>query len=339
MSKTLTASDRSRLIHLASTLPVGSDERRVILSGLKKAASLKSVEAAAGAVSKAQALGRSADKRKVGVPYNDKELQKLLTPLAEADDLDEYSKTLEAYVNARQRQMHQDAEKDLRAMGIDMPHWKKAASLKREARDNRFDHEGKDFGVTIQASGGYGSQYVTLYWPLENVGIMRRKVNTRRVNWGYDKDRISRTAWAHTMLDRLKKASNINAAQRILDQNIKEMRDTEDLNYFHDEVSEVKAHDKQLPVPSHRIIEDIEGGDITVEMNGPDLNFYSKSESSKWQDQRMTYYFTVKKRYQKKVNAVRDLLEKARGLDQVKKILTAVKVPWDSQIYSDPMWS
>jgi len=40
MPKTLTASDRSRLIHLASTLPVGSDERRVILSGLNRVAKL-----------------------------------------------------------------------------------------------------------------------------------------------------------------------------------------------------------------------------------------------------------------------------------------------------------
>jgi len=32
----LTASDRKALIRLASTLPVGSDERKVILAGLKK---------------------------------------------------------------------------------------------------------------------------------------------------------------------------------------------------------------------------------------------------------------------------------------------------------------
>jgi len=37
MSKTLTAADRSRLIRLASSMPVGSDERKAILAGLRVA--------------------------------------------------------------------------------------------------------------------------------------------------------------------------------------------------------------------------------------------------------------------------------------------------------------
>ncbi len=40
MSKTLTAADRSSLIRLASSLPAGSAERRVILAGLQKTARL-----------------------------------------------------------------------------------------------------------------------------------------------------------------------------------------------------------------------------------------------------------------------------------------------------------
>jgi hypothetical protein len=35
MAKTITASDRKALIRLASTLPVGSEERKAILAGLK----------------------------------------------------------------------------------------------------------------------------------------------------------------------------------------------------------------------------------------------------------------------------------------------------------------
>lgn len=35
MSRSLTASDRSRLIRLASTMPVGSTERKAILAGLQ----------------------------------------------------------------------------------------------------------------------------------------------------------------------------------------------------------------------------------------------------------------------------------------------------------------
>ena len=38
MSRSLTASDRSALIRLASTLPKGSKERKAILAGLKEAA-------------------------------------------------------------------------------------------------------------------------------------------------------------------------------------------------------------------------------------------------------------------------------------------------------------
>jgi hypothetical protein len=89
----------------------------------------------------------------VGVPYNDKELQKLLTPLAEADDLDEYSKTLEAYVNARQRQMHQDAEKDLRAMGIDAPHWKKAGEVPDALKKHQFTDKDGDNPPPADADG------------------------------------------------------------------------------------------------------------------------------------------------------------------------------------------
>ena len=39
MSRNLTASDRSALIRLASTLPVGSTERKAILAGLAKTSS------------------------------------------------------------------------------------------------------------------------------------------------------------------------------------------------------------------------------------------------------------------------------------------------------------
>ena len=39
MSRTLTATDRSALIRLASTLPAGSPERRAILAGLKTSTS------------------------------------------------------------------------------------------------------------------------------------------------------------------------------------------------------------------------------------------------------------------------------------------------------------
>ena len=41
MSRTLTASDRSALIRLASALPAGSPERKAILAGLEKSAAEK----------------------------------------------------------------------------------------------------------------------------------------------------------------------------------------------------------------------------------------------------------------------------------------------------------
>ena len=47
MSRTLTASDRSALIRLASTLPAGSPEKKAILAGLSKSAGLASERKAA----------------------------------------------------------------------------------------------------------------------------------------------------------------------------------------------------------------------------------------------------------------------------------------------------
>ena len=46
MSRTLTASDRSALIRLASSMPVGSGERRAILAGLKVAGKVEIHEGA-----------------------------------------------------------------------------------------------------------------------------------------------------------------------------------------------------------------------------------------------------------------------------------------------------
>lgn len=40
MSRRLTAADRSALIRLASTMPVGSDERKAVLTGLRRTAAL-----------------------------------------------------------------------------------------------------------------------------------------------------------------------------------------------------------------------------------------------------------------------------------------------------------
>ena len=48
MSRTLTASDRSRLIRLASIMTAGSPERRAVLAGLKYAATRPVVEIAPG---------------------------------------------------------------------------------------------------------------------------------------------------------------------------------------------------------------------------------------------------------------------------------------------------
>ena len=66
MSRKLTASDRKSLIRLASSLPKGSDERRAILSGLKKALDMDfpgtaflGEPAASRWVSGARALGRA----------------------------------------------------------------------------------------------------------------------------------------------------------------------------------------------------------------------------------------------------------------------------------------
>tara|TARA_B100001094_G_scaffold330824_1_gene397106 strand:- start:2035 stop:2541 length:507 start_codon:yes stop_codon:yes gene_type:complete len=79
MSRTFTASDRRSLIRLASTLPVGSDERKAILAGLSKQAEApapRGVDMAAwqqfsGDVDKSVALLKKAGARLVKYDPND----------------------------------------------------------------------------------------------------------------------------------------------------------------------------------------------------------------------------------------------------------------------------
>ena len=79
MSRTLTAADRSALIRLASTLPVGSAERKAILAGLSKQAEApapRGVDMAAwqqfsGNVDKSVALLEKAGARLVKYDPND----------------------------------------------------------------------------------------------------------------------------------------------------------------------------------------------------------------------------------------------------------------------------
>lgn len=65
MPRTLTASDRSRLIRLASTLPVGHPERKAILAGLnKQGATLREVKTVlhrAGLLNHCELGGRGKD--------------------------------------------------------------------------------------------------------------------------------------------------------------------------------------------------------------------------------------------------------------------------------------
>ena len=108
MSRTLTAADRKALIRLASVMPKGSDERRVILASLKVAYSLN-----AGSVPLDKAkeyaesvFGRPADEVLPGFDKNYAMLQKkvkqspaiprIQMPVIEPSDIGEFQKALNA---------------------------------------------------------------------------------------------------------------------------------------------------------------------------------------------------------------------------------------------------
>ena len=84
MSKTLTASDRKSLIRLASTLPVGSPERRAILAGLSKAPVAKS----------ASTLGKKVSLQGLIEGYQDNNPNRLLMMFGPSVDLNTWIKAM-----------------------------------------------------------------------------------------------------------------------------------------------------------------------------------------------------------------------------------------------------
>jgi hypothetical protein len=216
----------------------------------------------------------------------------------------------------------------LKALGID-PDWK--PSLK-SARGNEFDYEGSDFGVM---SDHRYAEEIDLFWPLENIGRRGRKVQVRIVSM---RDKTSRTAWAATYMDRVKGASNARQANALLDKLLADFKAREPEGKVWDRTEDRKGVDKSLPTPTMYKIEDIKGSDIFVDMNSKPITVHSEVDGKMWADQRMTYWFKVHQRFQKKLHLLRDEIASARGLDAVAKILAREKIPSDRHTYMMPGW-
>lgn len=194
-----------------------------------------------------------------------------------------------------------------------------------------FDYEGPDFGVQI-GGGGPSRDEIVLYWPLENIGRRGRRVEVREVS--IDRDRI---AWDHTFLDQVKRARSFSQANAMLD-DLKDQIEAKGDRVWYDRTDTFKGVDKSLPTPTMYKMDDIEGPDITIDLNAKPIEVYSKSDSDKWQQQYMTYWFKVHPRFKKKLHLMRDALAAARGLNQVGKLLDGARIPYDYHSYMMPGW-
>lgn len=193
-----------------------------------------------------------------------------------------------------------------------------------------FDYEGPDFGVRLWREGPRDE--IVLYWPLENIGRRGRMVEVRDVS-----TEGARIAWGPTFLDQVKRARDARQANAMLD-DLKGSIEEKGDRVWYDRTETVKGIDKSLPTPKMYKMEDIKGPDITIDLNAKPIEVYSESDSDKWHDQRMTYWFQVHPRFKRKLHLMRDALSSARGLNQVGKLLDGAQIPYDYHTYMMPGW-
>ena len=199
----------------------------------------------------------------------------------------------------------------------------------KAARKVDFDIEGSDYGITLWSRQ---RDEITLYWPLANIGKRGKRVNVREVSV-----EGKRTAWGHTFMNRVDKARNANQANEMLDAILSTIREEGD-HVWSDRTNEVKGVDKSLPTPTADKVEDIEGADITVDMNAKPIEIFSKSHGKRLSDMNMTYWFRVHQKNRRKLHALRDEIADARGESEVNKILTREGIKYDYHSYMMPGW-
>ena len=209
--------------------------------------------------------------------------------------------------------------------------------LLKEARGSVFMFEKNDFGLMWSRRRG---SFVDLYWPLENIGKRGRRVEKREVHFRCDD---SNTAWAEWWTDQLKKAPDAKGANRLLTKLFQDaIKECDDKGWAHwegDYVETLKGVDRDIPTPKSLVIEDIKGSDVSVSMNGREVSFSSISDDKKWMERGYQVYdLKAPKNERKKIDSVRDQLERAKGYDQIESILQSAKVRFKSNIRMDSMY-
>jgi len=313
--KTITASDRSALIRLASSLPKGDSQRKAILAGLSAidVGSPKHLDALQNGIKDVKAQIKRQEQMVT-------DLSDIASPLG--------PKVVEVYVRKEKAHL-EDRKQLLKALEEEL---RDARSKKgKTARGDGFDFEGSDFGVKLWRGGPRDE--INLYWPLENIGRRGRGVEVREVS--VEGDRI---AWGATFLDQVKKARTATQANAALE-DLKAQIEAKGDRVWYDRSETVKGIDKSLPTPSMYRLDDIKGSDITIDLNAKPIEVYSESDSDKWRNAgNMTYWFKVHPRFKKKLALMREDLAAARGLDAVGKLLSAEGIPFDYHSYMMPGW-
>jgi hypothetical protein len=351
--KTLTASDRAALIRMASSLEAGSEERKTLLAGLQASGGVvfRVVSQQARARKDYDSLAdMSRDFRQTGVsrdtgPIREElrsqpKFQGLLGPMwggleggkvvLRYEDQSSY-RTLSRAASSTRTSGRSTLIRLASSMTPGSDKRKEILAGLKLARTVDFDFEGSDFGVRHWRRR---RDDLVVYWPLANIGKRGKRVNMRSVTVEGE-----RTAWGHTFMDQVKRASNAKQANEMLTELLGEIRAAGEGNHvWSDRTDEVKGVDASLPTPSADKIEDIEGPDIQVDMNAKPIQISSKSHSKDLVDMRMTYWFRVHQKNRKKLHALRDELAAARDADAAMKILTDEGIKYDYHSYMMPGW-
>jgi len=195
-----------------------------------------------------------------------------------------------------------------------------------------FDMENDEWGLMFGQHGNMSS--VRVFYPVKHIGKRGKRVKIRVVQFFNAPD--SRTAWAPTFEDRVKVSMKAKAVEAALDKLIEEAKESG--AKVQESTEEVKGVEKGLPWPKIHHVEVISGPDITVDLNSNPMRMYSKSLKESLERGHQIYRIEINQRFQKRVMALRDELEKAKNDSAATKILADNGIKFKMSIYMDPMW-
>ncbi len=216
-----------------------------------------------------------------------------------------------------------------------VPILRESAELLRTARENRFDLEIGDIGVKKVLRLG---DEVDIYFPISNIG--KRGKTVQSFDFFIGPSELDNIAWDSTLIGALrrKKPHTIQDILNIWDKYEKEALEIDPNRSTYQHNTTYKGVDDRLPTPSSHIVKNIQGPDISIDLNAKPIEVYSKSYAKRLEQSRMTYWYKIHPRFKARLMALAPELAAAKGIDAVSKILDANKIPYDEHSYMSPGW-